>query len=145
MFSHLLQEKIIELYERHMATATKEERGRKDSIAHFVLRLAYCRTGACAWLRGVRTLKTACSTVASPVHTWHIWIPTLPSNCKLHTPHLPACAPAEDLRRWLIAQECDLFRARFKLLPASDQVRQRAGAAAAADHWRNSSNGSIKP
>lgn len=66
-----LLEKVIELYDRHMAANTKEERGRKDSIAHFVLRLAYCRT--------------------------------------------------EDLRRWLIAQECDLFKARFKLLPAVDQ------------------------
>ncbi len=35
-------------------------------------------------------------------------------------PHGPA--PAEDLRRWLIAQECDLFRARFKEMVPSDQV-----------------------
>lgn len=38
--------------------------------------------------------------------------------------------PAEDLRRWLIAQECDLFRARFKEMLPSDQVGCRARQAA---------------
>ena len=44
--------------------------------------------------------------------------PTAPS-----LPPLP-CAPfpPDDLRRWLLAQECDLFRARFNQMLADEQV-----------------------
>ena len=65
--------KALELFEAHMRSGlAKDEAQRKDSVSHYVLRLAYCRT--------------------------------------------------DELRRWFLAQECDLFKARFNTLPGRDQV-----------------------
>lgn len=42
---------MTELYDKHMGASSREERQRKDVVSHFVLRLAYCRTGG-SWQWG---------------------------------------------------------------------------------------------
>lgn len=68
------QDKVLELYERHMSAPNREERQRKDVISHFVLRLAYCRTGVC-WRRAAGGRCRCC--IASRDHGLHCrWLPT---------------------------------------------------------------------
>ena len=125
----------MELYERHMGAPNREERQRKDIISHIVLLLAYSRTGACSGVAGgVAPGLSALARCASR-QAYCVWkscadTPAarragrsiLCMDLPAHPNRLPCCA-AEDLRRWLIAQECDLFRARFKEMVPSDQVR----------------------
>lgn len=68
------QDKVLELYERHMSAPNREERQRKDVISHFVLRLAYCRTGVC-WPRAAGGRCRCC--IPSRDHGLHCrWLPT---------------------------------------------------------------------
>ncbi|KFM26884.1 putative DNA primase large subunit [Auxenochlorella protothecoides] len=66
-----VQDKVLSLVDQYLKAATRESTIRKDTVSHYVLRLAYCRT--------------------------------------------------EELRRWFLAQECDLFRARFRALLPGEQ------------------------
>lgn len=62
----------------------------------------------CCWSPRHAGARFAAAVLLEPVPCW------CPS-CR--------CLCAEDLRRWLIAQECDLFRARFREMLPSEQVR----------------------
>lgn len=67
-----LTDAVFTLLKQHMQEDTSEATRRKDTISHFVLRLAYCQT--------------------------------------------------DELRRWFIQHECDLFRQKFRIISENEKV-----------------------
>ena len=98
---------VVQLADKHLKGSTPEETRWKDSVSHFVLRLAYCR-------HAFPPTPEGCWHAAVPLD-WHVRL------LQGMQAWLRVCR-TEDLRRWFLQQECDLFRHRFRNEVPSSQV-----------------------